>query len=150
MLCSRCKKRPAVVFMTTMDGNSPQKNQGLCLVCAKELGIGPVNEMIKQMGLDDEQIEAISEQMTEMLGEDGEGLHELFEAGGAQTFPFENLMSSDKSEDNDTDKKEGKSAKEDKKKKSKFKKMNQLIGHHWGLTNKSKLSEVAKGALYSS
>jgi len=142
MLCSRCKKRPAVVFMTTMDGTNPQKNQGLCLVCAKELGIGPVNEMIKQMGLDDEQIEAISEQMTEMLGEDGEGLHELFEAGGAQTFPFENLMSSGKIEGDDSDKKEGKSAKEDKKKKSKFKYLDSFCENLTGKAREGKLDRI--------
>ncbi len=122
MLCSRCKKRPAVVFMTTMDANNPQKSQGLCLVCAKEMGIAPVNEMIKSMGLDDEQIEALSDQMTEMLGEDGEGLSELFEAGGAQTFPFDSLMGSPKNEGETDTKGEGKDKKENaKKKKNKFK-----------------------------
>ena len=114
MLCSRCKKRPAIVFMSTMDGDK-SKNQGLCLVCAKELGIGPVNDMIKSMGLDDEQIEALSDQMTEMLGENGD----LFEAGGAQTFPLTNEMSgaeTDFGQEAQTGTK-----KEQKKKKSKYK-----------------------------
>ncbi len=101
MLCSRCKKRPAVVFMSTMEGDKARKSEGLCLVCAKELGIGPVNEMIKQMGLDDEQIEMLSNQMTDMLGEDGD-LGELFEAGGAQTFPLDNA-GEDKGEDKKND-----------------------------------------------
>ena len=117
MLCSRCKKRQAVVFMTTMDGSNP-KNEGLCLVCAKELGIGPVNDMIKSMGLDDEQIEALSEQMTDMFGENGEGLGSLFEAGGAQTFPLSAELSSKDGADK-TDAKDKKD--EQKKKKSKFK-----------------------------
>ena len=89
MLCSRCKKRPAVVFMSTMEGDKKGKNEGLCLICAKELGIGPIDQMIKQMGLDDEQIEMLSNQMTDLMGEDGE-LGDLFELGGAQTFPLEN------------------------------------------------------------
>ena len=119
MLCSRCKKRPAVVFMTTMDGDSSKKSEGLCLICAKELGIGPVNDMIKSMGLTDEQIETLSEQMTDMMGEDGD-LGDLFEAGGAQTFPLDKL--SEKEEDSEQDEKDGSSKKEDgKKKKNKLK-----------------------------
>ncbi|MBE6789509.1 MAG: ATP-dependent Clp protease ATP-binding subunit [Ruminococcaceae bacterium] len=121
MLCSRCKKRQAVVFMTTMEGDK-SKNQGLCLVCAKELGIGPVNEMIKSMGLDDEQIELLSDQMTDMFSENGEGLGDLFELGGAQTFPLgQNLGEKEDSEEqeNDSSKKDKKS--EQKKKKGKFK-----------------------------
>ena len=122
MICSRCKKRPAVVFMTTMEGDET-KNQGLCLVCAKELGIAPVNEMIKSMGLDDEQIEAISDQMTEMIGEDGD-LGDLFKLGGAQTFPLDALSKGEDGDDEGDDKepdgkKASKKEKEDKKKKSK-------------------------------
>lgn len=108
MLCSRCKKRPAVVFMSTMEGDKKGKNEGLCLICAKELGIGPIDQMIKQMGLDDEQIEMLSNQMTDLMGEEGE-LGGLFELGGAQTFPLEN------EEKNEGQKKEPK-----KKKKLKF------------------------------
>jgi len=123
MLCSRCKKRQAVVFMTTMDGDR-SKNEGLCLVCAKELGIGPVNEMIKSMGLDDEQIEALSDQMTDMFGENGEGLGDLFEAGGAQTFPLsQDLLgksSSDKSEQVPSDKEKKDEPKKNKKSKYKY------------------------------
>ncbi|MBQ5816414.1 MAG: ATP-dependent Clp protease ATP-binding subunit [Oscillospiraceae bacterium] len=118
MLCSRCKKRQAVVFMTTMDGSNP-KNEGLCLVCAKELGIGPVNDMIKSMGLDDEQIEALSDQMTDMFAEGGEGLASLFEVGGAQTFPLSAELSK---QDGEGEKTDSKDKKEDgKKKKNKFK-----------------------------
>ena len=128
MLCSRCKKRPAVVFMTTMDSND-KKSQGLCLVCAKELGIGPVNDMIKSMGLDDEQIEAISEQMVdvqEMLDRGEMDMKDLFELGGAQTFPFDSLASaSDSEKDGDNtveveDEKEKKSREKKKKSGKKF------------------------------
>ena len=44
MLCSRCKKRPAVVFITRMEGDKPV-NDGICLTCAKELGIKPVDDL---------------------------------------------------------------------------------------------------------
>ena len=60
MLCSRCKKRPAVVFIATNTNSS--NTQGLCLTCAKELGIKPVTDLMDKMGIDDEQLEAMQEQ----------------------------------------------------------------------------------------
>ena len=55
MLCSRCKKRPAVVFITAMQGEK-KKNDGLCLVCAKELHVPQIDEYMKQMGITDEEL----------------------------------------------------------------------------------------------
>ena len=49
-LCSRCKKNVAVVFISKLDGEKTI-NEGLCLKCAKELGIQPVNEMMEKMGI---------------------------------------------------------------------------------------------------
>ena len=54
-LCSKCKKRPAVVFMSDMS-NPNAEPQGLCLVCAKEMGIKPVDDMLKKMNISDEDI----------------------------------------------------------------------------------------------
>ena len=54
MLCSRCKKRPAVVLITAVQGNQ-KKNDGLCLVCAKELNIPQVNEYMNKMGITDDE-----------------------------------------------------------------------------------------------
>ena len=56
VICSRCKKRPAVVFITKLEGGE-SKQEGLCISCARELGIKPVNDIIKQMGLSDEDLE---------------------------------------------------------------------------------------------
>lgn len=56
MMCERCKKRPAVVFITTMQGDK-KHNEGLCLKCAKELNVPQVSEYIKQLGIDDEELE---------------------------------------------------------------------------------------------
>ena len=57
MLCSRCHKRPGVVFISpTTSGES----QGLCLVCAKELGIKPVTDLLDKMGINEEQLEAMA------------------------------------------------------------------------------------------
>ncbi|HIW73578.1 MAG TPA: ATP-dependent Clp protease ATP-binding subunit [Firmicutes bacterium] len=86
MLCSRCKKRTAVVFITRMEGDKPI-NDGLCLVCAKELGIKPVDDLLDKFGITDEDVEQMDQQLGELMnpGEDGE---DAFTPGGAATFPF--------------------------------------------------------------
>ena len=58
MLCTRCRKRTAVVFITAMQGEE-KRNEGLCLVCAKELGIPQVKEYMDQMGIDDDEVEEL-------------------------------------------------------------------------------------------
>ncbi len=87
MLCSRCKKRPAVVFITAMQGNK-KKNDGLCLVCAKEMHVPQIDEYMKQMGISDEELEQISNQMMDMM--DGDN----FEMGGSDIMPqfIQNIM----------------------------------------------------------
>ena len=79
MLC-RCKKRPAVVFITAMQGDK-KKNDGLCLVCAKEMHVPQIDEYMKQMGISDEELEQISNQMMDMM--DGDS----FEMGGSGVMP---------------------------------------------------------------
>jgi len=66
VLCSRCKKRIAVVFVAHLE-NGQQKQDGLCIQCAKELGIGPVNDIIKKMGLSDEDLERMNTEIEGML-----------------------------------------------------------------------------------
>ena len=56
MMCSRCKKRPAVVFISSMQG-SDRRTEGLCLHCAKEMGLPQVNDYLKQMGISEEEFE---------------------------------------------------------------------------------------------
>ena len=98
MLCSRCKKRVAVVFMTRLE-NGKTINEGLCLQCARELGIGPVNELMEKMGITDDEIENMNDQLMGMMEENDGALDVPDEAddgsegsgfmpGGAQTFPF--------------------------------------------------------------
>ena len=88
MMCSRCKKRPAVVFISQMNMKDPtaKKNEGLCLVCAKELGISQVDEYMKQMGITEEEVQAMSDQLMDIT--DGND----FEMGGSGTMP--NFLSS--------------------------------------------------------
>lgn len=69
MVCIRCKKRPAMVFVSTnQDGEA---TNGYCLSCAKELGIKPVDDLIKKMGISEDEIDNIYEQMESMIGDDG-------------------------------------------------------------------------------
>lgn len=83
MLCSRCKKRTAVVFITSVQGEE-KRNEGLCLVCAKELGIPQVKEYMQQMGISDDEVEEFSNTMTD-FAENLDG--EAFEHGGTGAIP---------------------------------------------------------------
>lgn len=115
-LCSRCKKRPAVVFLA--DASTPgSEPQGLCLVCAKELGIKPVDDMLKRMNISDEDIEQMSDQFMDLMAlneenDDAEMNDETFDLGTAPAMPFlgklfggEKTDNKEKSEPADGDKK---------------------------------------------
>ncbi len=85
VLCSKCKMRPAVIFMTKMDGDKQSDSEGLCLKCAME-STGPIKQMMENMGITEDDVDEMSEQFGAMMGmgDDGEG----FEPGGIPTFPF--------------------------------------------------------------
>ena len=95
MMCSRCHKRPAVVFVAS--SMEAKHTQGYCLVCAKEMGIKPVNDLMERMGITEDQLEAMEDQMNEMMGiTGGEENPDGFVPGGAATFPLlQNLFSGD-------------------------------------------------------
>ncbi len=80
IMCSRCGKRPAAVFISATNGTE-KKNEGLCLVCARELGISQVDDYMKQMGISEEDFEEMSNQLMDMT----EGGN--FEQGGSNTLP---------------------------------------------------------------
>ena len=88
MLCSRCKKRLAVIYMTRLE-NGKTISEGLCLQCAKDLGLKPVDDLMNKMGITEDELENVNNQMMEAMNEleDGEG-EGLFEKGGAMPFPF--------------------------------------------------------------
>ncbi len=95
-LCSKCKKRPAVVFMSDMSNPNAEPN-GLCLVCAKELGIKPVDDMLKRMNISDEDIEQMSEQFMDLMSfdedvDDSVLNDETFDLGTAPAMPFINKL----------------------------------------------------------
>jgi len=66
-ICNRCKKNVAVIFITKLE-NGVQQNEGLCLKCAKELNIQPVDDIMKKMGISEEDLDALSGEMIEAFG----------------------------------------------------------------------------------
>ena len=98
-LCSRCHKNVAVIFVTRIEGGET-KNEGLCLKCAKELGIKPVEDMMKKMGISEEDLEGLTNEMMSAFGgaEGMEGLapqpddEEDDDEGRTATFPFLNKL----------------------------------------------------------
>ncbi len=112
MMCTRCKKRPAVMFISTLSG-SERKNEGLCFQCAKEMKLPQISEYLNQMGVSEEDFDnaynavfdengmpdgelmqqlGLGDMASELFGEsepvDGEdSADEMFESGGANTLP---------------------------------------------------------------
>ena len=71
MLCTRCKKRQAIVFVQRMEG-SETKNEGYCLTCARELHIKPLDDMMQRFGVSDQDLEGMEERMNDFMKEMGE------------------------------------------------------------------------------
>ncbi|MEG0853225.1 MAG: ATP-dependent Clp protease ATP-binding subunit [Angelakisella sp.] len=84
LLCSRCHKRMAVVFINKLE-NGKTVSEGLCLKCAQELNIPGFNDIIKNMGISPGELDMVMEQMGEMTPDD---MNELFEQGGAMAMPL--------------------------------------------------------------
>ncbi|MBE6810594.1 MAG: ATP-dependent Clp protease ATP-binding subunit [Ruminococcaceae bacterium] len=121
-LCSKCKKRPAVVFMSNpLTPNA--EPEGLCLMCAKELGIKPVDDMLKSMNISDEDIEMMSNQFLDVMSNDmqidDEALNdETFDMGTAPAIPFlKNIFGGAKEENADNKSKDKNKTDKTKKKK---------------------------------
>jgi len=74
-LCDKCKKNPAVVFVTRIEGNS-RTNEGICISCARDLDIKPVTDILDKMGISDDEIDSVAEEMSN-----------LFQSGGMLPFP---------------------------------------------------------------
>lgn len=98
-MCSRCGKRPAVIFIQRSDMQKGAEPQGLCIQCAKELNIGPVKNMIEKLGLTDEDLEMASEQMSQFMENmddfDFGDLGAMFNSenmDGAKTLPYADMF----------------------------------------------------------
>ena len=97
-LCSRCKKNLAVIFITKID-NGKTINEGLCLKCARELGIKPIDDLMQRMGITDDDLESLSGEMSEALGSLGmmanpqeDGAEDDEQDSQTATFPFLNKL----------------------------------------------------------
>ena len=150
-LCAKCKKNPAVLFITKMEGGKTT-SEGLCLSCAKELGIAPLNNMINQFGVADEELDSLNTQMSEFIenlggmknmdGNMNELMQELSggedDEGGAATAPlsefFGNMFGADTAGDGNT--------KTDTKRKKQKNKKSLLDTYGTNLTAKAALGKV--------
>ena len=140
-MCSRCKKRPAVVFVTRME-KGENVNEGFCLSCAKELGIPPVTDMLQKFGISDDDMEQMNQQMEEMLASAEENGEEGFSPGGAPVFPFlQNLFGGQPSRDASRAKEEPAADSDDKKEK-KAKKRKFLSLYCTDLTDRARRGEM--------
>jgi len=147
-LCSKCKKRPAVVFMSDMSNPNAEPN-GLCLVCAKELGIKPVDDMLKRMNISDEDIEQMSEQFMDLMALDEESddaalNDETFDLGTAPAMPFFNKLFGNLTGNNEKSGSDNaeKTKKTEKTEKSKKKKRRFLEQYCTNLTEKAKNGQI--------
>lgn len=142
IMCSKCGIRPAVIFMTRMNGDKSSHQEGLCLKCAME-STGPIKQMMENMGITEDDYEAMSEQFGAMMGMGDEG--EGFEPGGTPTFPFmQGFMNKDEQDDftdvPDTEVKEKSKGKNKGEKKSKKRKYLPL--YCTNLTRKAKEGKI--------
>ena len=142
-LCSRCKKNVAVVFISKLDGEKTI-NEGLCLKCAKELGLPQVDDMMKRMGISDEDLETLNSEMMQAMNgveniEDLPGGEESGEEeeGKTATFPFLNRLFSG-GESSKESAEEGRSERREKKESSKNAKRKYLENYCISLTQKAK------------
>ncbi len=137
MLCSRCKKRPAVIFISRMEGEK-STNDGLCITCAKELGIKPVDDLLEKFGIGEDELEQMDEQFGELMNMEGEDGEEGFIPGGAATFPFLQNLFGGQMNANDTQN-EGKTEETaEKKSKNKEKRHKFLENYCTNLTQKAR------------
>ncbi len=107
-ICTRCRKNPAVVFITRIDQNSNTTQEGLCLKCAKEMGIKPIDQLMEQMGITEDTLDMLAEEIGSLedlgglvpAGTDGEeedAPHQLTapdedESEDGSRLPFQNLF----------------------------------------------------------
>lgn len=150
MLCSRCKKRQAVVFISTIQGTE-KRDEGLCLICAKELGVPQVNDYLEKMGISDDDLE---ETYKMLFGEgdpdadESEDNDDEFSPGGAGTvLPFFQRFAAANNAVSNTDGKtdgDKQNVKDDKKrnKKKEEKKRKFLDTYCTNLTAKAKKGEI--------
>ncbi|MBQ5994530.1 MAG: AAA family ATPase [Clostridia bacterium] len=118
MLCSRCHKNPAVFFISKVEGDKTT-NEGLCISCAMELNIGPIKQVMESMGISEDEMKEVSEQMQMMMENEGE---DGFEPGGAMPMSLLQGMFGNKNDSAETEQNVEEDSKDDSQKSKKHKK----------------------------
>ena len=138
-LCSRCKKNLAVIFITKVE-NGQTTNEGLCLKCAKEMGIKQVDEIVERMGITDEDLDTLNgEMMSLMQPEESEDEDDI--GSRTATFPHMNRLFGGQ---NEVASKEEPKEKQPKGEKPQAKKHKFLDTYCQNLTAKAKNNELDK------
>ena len=152
IMCSRCHKRMAVVFLTKIE-NGESKQEGLCIKCAKELGIKPIDDILAQTGLDEESIEKLGSEMEDFLDNPEmkslvEGAADGSDEGRVPILDFKKLMNEGlfggKKESSDVPAEKGKdeTSKDSKQKKEKKKEYKYLGTYTQNLTDRARAGEL--------
>ncbi len=145
MICCKCKKRPAVIFVSKVEGEKTTQ-EGFCIKCATELNIGPIKQMMQNMGITEDDIDAVSEQFSDIMDNMDD-----FQLGGAGTMPFmQNMFNAqggdskvEESEETDeADDENGDSADKSKKKKKHKTKRKFLGSYCTDLTAKAREGKI--------
>lgn len=153
VLCCKCKKNLAVVYVTRIDTDGTTKNEGYCLSCAKELNLGPVNDIMKGMGINAEEMDGLNREMAEMMEEmdadingdlddepDGDD-ESMSRSMQKNPLEFMNKIFGRNSGDKDSEKETSKDTKS-KKKERKDKKLKNLEHFGVNLTEKARKGEI--------
>ena len=139
MLCSKCKKRPSVIFLAKNKDDSHA--QGLCITCARAMGIKPLDNLMQNLGMSNEDVEAMGKQLNELMplpdeSDFDDNGYDDFMPGGAATFPFlKNIFSESFGGHSPEDK-------ENKKKSSKKPKRKHIDTYCCNLTERARKGEL--------
>ena len=152
-LCSKCGKNPAVIYITKLEGGTTT-NEGLCLPCAKSMGIAPLNQMIENLGIKDDDIESLNNEMSEFMNNIGdisspEDMQNMIESisggiddeGGAATAPL-GFLSNMFSQNNNKEKSSNEKNDNRSEKKASSKKKSMLDTYGTNLTAKAAMGKV--------
>lgn len=160
-LCSRCHKNVAVVFISKMEEGSTS-NEGYCLKCAKELGLKPIDSLMRQMGITEDDLDQITDEMTNMHSlmntenddaedeeidpdeDDADGQDDSFDFGGTHTFPFLDKMFSGNDNTETPREESGTDVREDdaRRKKKEVKKRKNLSAYCTDLTYRARKGQL--------
>ena len=140
MLCCKCKKNLAVVYVSRIDENGKSVNEGYCLTCAKELNLGPVNDIMEKMGINPEEMDGLNREMSAMMEEMGD---EFSSESGMGIAPEGFSDSDDTEDDADSDADEENMSRS--MQKNPFELMNRLFSAGQPRSDESEKRETGRG-----